>query len=337
MKKPMDLDARPYRYFVTVAEKLSFRRAAEAHNISQPALSAQIRELERRLGFPLFTRTRHNVELTAQGTLFLDNARRIILETALIGRAAEEIRRDWLRVGIAHHMAGIPERNALVDRFLAARPDNRLRIHGRAPAQLYQELADGMIEVAINLEVGGSGASRSAVETGMADEFPRIVLGRRPVALAVPPGHALHGVDAVALSQLDGCRIGSLSRAHGVRLSEVIARGLRQAGAELVNLPEGDAPALIRYAPIFGIPVISLGWFAMPEEREGGRLKQVAVEGLGIETELVAIRSRRPARAAVDRFWDLMKEGAGDAAGALPQAGVTPVRPSGPNPPRPSP
>src|SRR3546814_9951413 len=51
---------------------------------------------------------------------------------------------------------------------------------------------------------------------------------------------------SVALSQLDGCRIGSLSRAHGVRLSEVIARGLRQAGAELVNLPEGDAPALIR-------------------------------------------------------------------------------------------
>src|SRR3546814_10276047 len=114
---------------------------------------------------------------------------------------------------------------------------------------------------------------------------------------------------SVALSQLDGCRIGSLSRAHGVRLSEVIARGLRQAGAELVNLPEGDAPALIRYAPIFGIPVISLGWFAMPEEREGGRLKQVAVEGLGIETELVAIRSRRPARAAVDRFWYLMKIG----------------------------
>src|SRR3546814_9124717 len=70
-------------------------------------------------------------------------------------------------------MAGIPERNALVDSFLAARPDNRLRIHGRAPAQLYQELADGMIEVAINLEVAGSGASRSAVETGMADELDR--------------------------------------------------------------------------------------------------------------------------------------------------------------------
>src|SRR3546814_2994939 len=81
--------------------------------------------------------------------------------------------------------------------------------HGRAPAQLYQELADGMIEVAINLEVAGSGASRSAVETGMADEFPRIVLGRPPVALDVPPGHAFHGADAVALQDRKGTRLNS--------------------------------------------------------------------------------------------------------------------------------
>ncbi|MGE0829627.1 MAG: LysR family transcriptional regulator, partial [Hyphomonadaceae bacterium] len=88
----MDLDARPYRFFVAVAELGSFSRAAEAMHISQPALSAQIHELERRLGFSLFARTSRRVELTAQGALFLDWARRLIIETDWINQAARDIR-----------------------------------------------------------------------------------------------------------------------------------------------------------------------------------------------------------------------------------------------------
>jgi DNA-binding transcriptional LysR family regulator len=44
----MDLDATPYRVFVTVADQMSFVRASQLLNVSQPALSAGIRELERR-------------------------------------------------------------------------------------------------------------------------------------------------------------------------------------------------------------------------------------------------------------------------------------------------
>ena len=48
----MDLDATPYRIFVTVADELSFTRASALLNVSQPALSARIREFERRLQQP---------------------------------------------------------------------------------------------------------------------------------------------------------------------------------------------------------------------------------------------------------------------------------------------
>ena len=52
----MDLHAKPYRCFLAIAEHGSFARAAEAANMSQPALSALIKEFERRLGFALFAR-----------------------------------------------------------------------------------------------------------------------------------------------------------------------------------------------------------------------------------------------------------------------------------------
>lgn len=60
----MDLDLRKLRYFVAVADRLHFGRAAEDLHIAQPVLSRQIRALEKDLGTPLLTRNSHGVALT---------------------------------------------------------------------------------------------------------------------------------------------------------------------------------------------------------------------------------------------------------------------------------
>ena len=88
------MELRHLRYFVAVAEALSFSRAARALNISQPPLSRQIRALEEELGTALFARTKRSVQLTPAGAALLPEARRLLRDA------------DGLRAGARRLAAG---------------------------------------------------------------------------------------------------------------------------------------------------------------------------------------------------------------------------------------
>jgi LysR family carnitine catabolism transcriptional activator len=89
------------RNFVAVAEERQFRRAAERVGLSQPALSAQLRELEEFLGTSLLSRTTRSVHLTTEGEKFLVRARNILadLDSAVLEvRDHASLRRGRLAV-----------------------------------------------------------------------------------------------------------------------------------------------------------------------------------------------------------------------------------------------
>jgi epsilon-lactone hydrolase len=100
---PEAIELRHLRAFVAVAEELNFSRAAERLYVSQPALSRQIRALERLVGCPLLRRSTHRVELTLAGEALLTRAGRLIddLDTAIAatrsvgGEHAERLTRLW--------------------------------------------------------------------------------------------------------------------------------------------------------------------------------------------------------------------------------------------------
>lgn len=83
------MELRHLRYFVSVAEELSFTAAADRLRVAQPSLSQQVRDLERQVGTALLARTSRKVELTAAGTAFLEQAHAILAQA---GQAAEQAR-----------------------------------------------------------------------------------------------------------------------------------------------------------------------------------------------------------------------------------------------------
>ena len=141
--------------FLTVAETLSFARSAERLNITQPAVTHQIKSLESELGVVLFNRTTHSVELTKAGFLLIDDARTIVAATQRVKKRYEAAHeRDFpvLRIG-CHSDGFLLELPEILKSFAAAYPDVHVFIR-MAPSQahLYNFLEEDKIDVLLALK-----------------------------------------------------------------------------------------------------------------------------------------------------------------------------------------
>src|ERR1700730_5240044 len=99
------MDLRHLRYFVAVAEALSFRKAARRLSVSAAALSQQVADLENELGLKLLNRNSRRVELTEVGRVFLGGARRTLVSAQeAVSQAQEAARgeRGRLAIGSIH-------------------------------------------------------------------------------------------------------------------------------------------------------------------------------------------------------------------------------------------
>jgi DNA-binding transcriptional LysR family regulator len=305
----MDLDATPYRIFVTVADELSFTRASALLNVSQPALSARIREFERRLGFALFSRTSRRVELTVEGRLFLGNARRMVTEASWASQAAREIRDNDLRIGAPLYTMLIPKRRDLIERLFMEHPNIHLRIFDKSHSRNFADLTRREIDLALHVEPSdASTAEIDAVsEADWPDGLERLHLDEKQVALQIPAEHPWSGMEAVPLEMLKNQKIAVINRALGAPLSVALSRPLREAGAELVRPPEGHPIAVERYGRLTRIPAVSLGWFDVPADSSAEDIVIRQIEGLDLSTTLSLIRSHGEQRPSAALVWEMAK------------------------------
>ena len=86
------MELRHLRYFVGVATMENVSRAALALHVSQPALSAQIRDLEDEIGLQLFERTAKSIRLTKAGRAFLDEARAVLHLSIIFSKVKQKPR-----------------------------------------------------------------------------------------------------------------------------------------------------------------------------------------------------------------------------------------------------
>ena len=102
------MELRHLRYFVAVGEEQHYGRAAERLGIAQPALSRQIQDLEKELGFTLFDRLPRGVKISAAGKCFMEDARRILHEVNEAAARAKRVasgQSGTLRVGFVESIS----------------------------------------------------------------------------------------------------------------------------------------------------------------------------------------------------------------------------------------
>ncbi len=144
----MDMDQ--VRTFLEVVEAGSFIRAAEALSVTQSTVSARIKELELRLGQPLFVRRKSGVTLTTAGRRFQPHAATLlhVLQQARQDIALPAEMRAVLNVG---GQFSLWERILLnwIGWFRADRPDVAVRAEVGTPESLMRHLTDGLLDFAV--------------------------------------------------------------------------------------------------------------------------------------------------------------------------------------------
>jgi DNA-binding transcriptional LysR family regulator len=146
------MDYRQLRYFIAVAEELSFSRAARRLNISQPPLSIQIKAIETEVGTSLFSRNRRRVELTPAGEVMLENARRAVRQlehTTEVVRRAGRGEAGVLRLAFT---SSVPMREAfarLLREFRGRYPDVQTELQHMGTGRQFSALANDQIDLGI--------------------------------------------------------------------------------------------------------------------------------------------------------------------------------------------
>ncbi|MGE5414002.1 MAG: LysR family transcriptional regulator [Syntrophomonadaceae bacterium] len=302
------MELRHLRYFLAVADAMSFTAAAEKLHIAQPALSQQIRALERELGVTLIERGARTRALTEAGVRFGARARRILLEAET---ASEEMagfgsgRHGTVRFGSALQSLTEGRVADLLAGFHRENPGLRVAFREAHTRPLLSALAQGRLDLALVHLGEGDGSGDLRIEF---QDFPVEIerLYEEPLLLAVGPGHRLAGRSSVRWSELGEEEFVSFGSGSTVR--ELAARAARAAGIPLrapisaVNL--GTIRALVSAG--LGVSVLPRAAFALP----GAPLRALKLIDPSLTRVVSLARNTiRYERPASRRFADFLRDG----------------------------
>lgn len=286
----MNIDVRQLRAFVTVAESGSFTRAAGSLNLSQPALTVQIRKLEEGLGLRLFDRNTRSVALTRSGRELLPALGRILRE--LDGVVAETrqlstMQRGIVRLAVLPSFASgvLPE---IIADFRRRHPGIGFSIRDVIASRVAELVAAGEADL---------GLTGGAV---LEPDLEILLRSTDRMHAVYPEGHALARRAAIGIADLAGHPLVLMDQATSVR--QVVDAAFAAAG--IVPLVGAEVTYM---ASAVGMVRAGLGVAILPgsamEVRAERSLRSQRIEGDGFARPIAVVKRRgRTLPPASERF-----------------------------------
>ncbi|MBS1230077.1 MAG: hypothetical protein H6R17_3354 [Proteobacteria bacterium] len=220
------MDFRQFRYFVTTADELHYARAAERLGVSQPALSQQIKALEKQLGVQLFARTNRRIELTEAGAAFLQEARATLEMAEKSVRIAQDTARgeagtiDIGYVGSVMYEMRFPR---LLKAYCQQHPQVRLTLYEQAILAQIDAVFQRQLDIAI---------VREPLPQQMPEGIEFFTLSSQRLVAVLPVDHRLAKAQSIALSELAGDDFLAFLDPQGVGLGHALLELCHEAGFE---------------------------------------------------------------------------------------------------------
>jgi DNA-binding transcriptional LysR family regulator len=285
------MDTRQLQAFCAVVERRSFSQAAERLGVTQPAVSLQVRALEKRLGTQLFDRSGRRVEPTEAGLRLYRGAQRLLqLEEELVNELAQEATGKLdgtFAIGASTGPGGVVLAQLLC-RFADAHPSLHVTLNVHDTLRVVERVAERTLELGV---VGAAPRHRAVEYTPfLKDE----------VVLVCPPGHSFAG-RAVALDELKDGPLLVMQEGAGVR--QMIDDELQRSGVRLRDLEvriELGLQESVLSAVRGGYGVTFISRRSVEIDLASGRLAEARVDGLTLEREIWLVRAagRSESRAA---------------------------------------
>lgn len=294
------LDVYELNVFLTAAETENFSEAARQLSLTQPAVSMQIRALEKKLGVELFHRAGRTLALTEQGKVLMSMARDMVNHAIQIEEEIESLKGEvvgHLKIGCSTTTGKyfLPH---LAARFRRRYPAVQMTIYNHSRPVVLDELAEGSVQLAVV----------SAEPTCKDIKYHHFFTDH--VVLIVPTGHAWAERDVIAPEELQGVNLILRDQQSGTR--EEVESALEAAGLRLgdlkVVMEVGNSEA-ISMAVEEGIGVAFVSRTVARRGIELGKMKEVRVAGFSLDREVFIAHSlRHPATRAQTEFWDFIQE-----------------------------
>jgi LysR family transcriptional regulator, low CO2-responsive transcriptional regulator len=304
------MEIRQLKAFVAIAEARTFTAAAHRIHYTQAALSMQIKQLEKEVGVPLFTRMPRRVVLTEAGERLLERAHHILREhDAALAELAElaGAKHGRLRVGSASGMVSSDSLPLILKKLRKTHPNADVSVSSGTSEELVKKILAGEIDTAfVSLPVEARN-----VETEL--------LSRDQLVAIASPRHRMAGQKVVSAFALAGEKL--ILGERGGNTRRLIDEFFAEAG-----LKPTVAMELSRQQAIKNMVAADMGVGIVPfsvarDDVDKGRLVRWWIEGARINWEMgVARLSGGYLSPVCQSFLDLCRaQFSGEAGGAEPK------------------